>query len=83
MNGYVEHMIDAARKQFIGKTITDVAYMDKADAEEMGWDQRGVIFELDDGTQLIPFQDDEGNGPGALATSLENELSMFGVVSLD
>lgn len=81
MSDYEARIVALARKQFIGRTIVDVSYADNASSEEMGWDgRRGVVFELDDGTQLIPMQDDEGNGPGALATSLGGELGLLAVL---
>lgn len=57
----------------IGRTIREVRYQTDAEAEAMGWDHsRGVVLILDDGAQLIPSQDDEGNGPGAIFTNYED-----------
>jgi hypothetical protein len=79
---YEQLIAKAAQEQLVGRKIVNVMYMDNESSEEMGWDgRRGVVIELDDGTQLFPMQDDEGNGPGALATSLEGVLGTIGVIS--
>ena len=60
----------AIRDHLKGRKIVDARYQTEAEAEAMGWDHaRGVILYLDDGAQLIPSQDDEGNGPGAIFTN--------------
>lgn len=69
-----------AAQQLVGRKIVAVRYMPEDEADEYGWDMRGVTILLDDGVLLVPMRDDEGNGPGALATSLEGELSLFAVV---
>lgn len=58
---------EIAAKLLKGRTITDVFYMNQEEAEEMGWDSRGLVIVLDDGSQLIPQADDEGNDAGALS----------------
>jgi hypothetical protein len=35
----------------------------------MGWDERTVAFQTQDGLWFFPSRDDEGNGGGALFTS--------------
>lgn len=78
---YIGRVYAAAAKQLVGRTIKSVLYMDNESAEEMGWYSRPIVIELDDGTQLIPMSDDEGNNGGALATSLDGELATIGVIS--
>lgn len=57
-------------KLLVGKTISAVRYQTPKEAEQFGgWHQLAVIIQLNDGTQLIPMSDDEGNAPGAIATS--------------
>lgn len=58
-----------AREALLGKTIIAVNYMDSADAEEMGWYSRPVIFKLSDGSVCYISSDDEGNDGGALFIS--------------
>lgn len=60
---------DIASKQFLGKKIVAVRYMSQEEADEMGWDSRPVVLQLDDGNILFPSRDDEGNDAGALFTN--------------
>lgn len=64
--------IDTISKQLIGRTIKKVRYMSEKEATEMGWSGRAIIIELNDGTELMASQDDEGNGPGAIFTNIDN-----------
>ncbi len=57
-----------AEKQLKGKTIVKVRYMTIKEAYAMGWDQRPVVMQLDDGNLIIPSSDDEGNNAGSLFT---------------
>lgn len=75
---YETRIREMARKQFIGRRITDVCFMDQESADEMGWSYRGIVITLDDGTQLYPSRDEEGNDAGVIFTSLEGELSVIG-----
>mgnify|MGYP003131764086 CR=1 FL=1 len=56
-------------KLLVGKKIIAVRYQSDAEVEDFGWYGKGLFIQLDDGTQLLPMQDDEGNGPGAIATN--------------
>jgi len=60
---------EVAQKQFVGRKIVGARYMTEAEAEDMGWDQRPVVLILDDGNQIFPSRDDEGNDGGALFTT--------------
>ncbi len=60
-----------ARNLLVGKSIIDVRYLEDNEKEDMGWDERGLCFFLSDGTQLIISRDDEGNGPGSVFYSTE------------
>ena len=77
---YLRRGYAAAATQLVGRTIKSVLYMDNESADAMGWYSRPIVIELDDGTQLIPMSDDEGNNGGALATSLEGVLGTIGVI---
>jgi len=57
-----------ANKQLQGRTITKVRYLTKIEAEKMGWSDRCVVLQLDNGNLLLPSSDDEGNNAGALFT---------------
>ena len=51
----------------VGRTITEVAYLTKTEAEEdFGWHKRPITFTLDNGTIIIAQMDDEGNDGGVL-----------------
>ena len=63
------YWISKASNVLLNRTIVGVRYLLPEEAKSLGWYQRSVIFELDDGTLVYPSMDDEGNGPGALFTS--------------
>ena len=63
------YWINEASKQLLGRKIVKVRYMHQTEMDELGWDSRPVVFQLDDGNVIFPSQDDEGNGPGALFTN--------------
>ena len=48
----------------IGKTIVAVRHLNKEELGDMDWYGRVPVIVLDDGTEIIASQDDEGNGPG-------------------
>jgi len=80
MSEYEKLIEDEARKHLVGKKIDRVFYVDQEQADEAGWFARGIVIVLEDGTELVPLSDDEGNGPGAVATSLDGLLSLIGVI---
>jgi hypothetical protein len=53
----------------VGKTIEQVRVLTSTEIDDLGWYPGGttplVVF-FTDGTYIIPMQDEEGNGPGAL-----------------
>lgn len=53
-------------KVLVGKTIKEVRYMTKAEAEEFGWYSRGIVIFFEDGSHIIPMRDDEGNDAGSV-----------------
>jgi hypothetical protein len=58
-----------ARQLLLNKKIVDVRYLTKDEAEDLGWNERVVAFQTEDGLWFFPSRDDEGNGGGALFTS--------------
>ena len=52
--------------ELLGQRIVRMHYMSKKDAEELGWYKRPLMLMLENGTWIIPQQDDEGNDGGAL-----------------
>jgi hypothetical protein len=61
--------LDEAKKLLLHKRIVNVRYLNEQEAEDMGWDERTVAFQTQDGLWFFPSRDDEGNGGGALFTS--------------
>ena len=55
-----------ANDLLLGKKIIKVEYMDSREAKDTYWDNRSVRIILDDGTNILPMRDDEGNDAGAL-----------------
>ena len=51
--------------------------VDQKEAENFMWDYRPVVFQLDDGTWIIPMCDDEGNNGGALAVGPDETLPVL------
>jgi hypothetical protein len=62
--------------QLLGKKIVKVRYLNRADLENLGWDQSAIAFQLDDGNWIFPSQDDEGNGAGSLFTCNEKNPTL-------
>ena len=58
--------LNRVSKQLKGKTIISISYLSEKEASEMDWYKRPIVLQLDDGSCLIPQQDDEGNDGGAL-----------------
>jgi hypothetical protein len=65
--------LDEAKKLLLHKRIVNVRYLNEQEAEDMGWDERTVAFQTQDGLWFFPSRDDEGNGGGALFTSDEKQ----------
>ena len=57
-------------KKLVGKKIVLTRYLSEEEITDLGWDQKAIVIFLDDGTYLFPSCDDEGNGAGALFTSI-------------
>ena len=54
--------IDDISKVFLNQKIVKIEIMTNEEAEALGWDQRAVMFQLENGTWFFASQDDEGNG---------------------
>ena len=64
-----EHWSNVAASVLLGRKIVAVRYLDKEEAEHLGWYGRSVVIELDNGVLVWPSSDDEGNDAGALFTT--------------
>ena len=67
---------EKAESLLLCKRIIQVRYLDHDEAWEMGWYERPIAFQVDDGTWFYPSRDDEGNGGGALFTSNETDFCL-------
>jgi hypothetical protein len=64
-----KYWLDEAKKLLLNKRIVNVRYLTAEEAEDMGWDEKSIAFQTQDGLWFFPSRDDEGNGAGALFTS--------------
>ena len=55
-----------ANDLLLNKKIIKVEYMHSEEAEDSMWHNRAVRLILEDGTNVLPMADDEGNDAGAL-----------------
>ena len=62
-----------ASDMLVGRKITLVRYMSESERESMGWRNRPIVLQLDDGNMIYPSSDDEGNGAGAMFTNNEKQ----------
>ena len=60
------HWTKVAQSVLLGRTITEVRYLNDEEMEMMGWDKRPVCFTLDNGQYCILSCDDEGNDGGVI-----------------
>lgn len=67
------YWVGVAKNLLLNKKIVDVRYMTIEESNDMGWYERTVAFQTQDGLWFFPSRDDEGNGGGALFTSHEKE----------
>lgn len=80
---YIKRTVEALSKHLVGQKIVDIGYLSKAECEEMGWDETCLYITLDNGVSFFPSRDDEGNGPGAMFTTIEDDaLGTIGTVPL-
>ena len=57
---------EKANNLLLNKKIVKVEYMHSEEAKDSMWESRGVRLILDDGTNILPMRDDEGNAAGSL-----------------
>ena len=70
-------------RHLLGKRIVGVRYLTKEETEASAWYSSPIAIELDDGSALIPQQDDEGNDGGAMAYIGEKANETFPVLGVD
>lgn len=52
-----------------GRRIVEVRYLTNEEAVDMSWSRASLVIFLDDGSNIVPMSDDEGNDAGAVSTS--------------
>ena len=73
--------IDYARQHLLGRTIVGLDYLPAVEARELDWVDCPLVLILDNGTQIMPWRDDEGNGAGALGgQTADDEVLLFPVL---
>jgi hypothetical protein len=66
------------RKSIIGRKIKSIRLSTKEEQEREGWHEDFEIITLDNGTELWPMCDGEGNGPGVMVGSIPKGNEPFG-----
>ncbi len=66
-----QYWTEKTAKHLVGKKITNVEYMNRAEMEDCGWYKRPIAIQLDNKYWLVPMMDDEGNDGGAISTTFE------------
>ena len=74
---------DIAKTVLLGRKIVKVEYIDKQEAKDYMWSDRGVSFILDNGTRVIAMRDDEGNDAGVLAYLNKDVDAVLPVIDMD
>lgn len=65
-----------AFKHVIGKKIKEVRRLLPEELDAFGWTKSPMVFELDNGTVIIPMTDDEANDGGAsIQYNYRNDLT--------
>ena len=62
---------EGIEEKLVGKKIVKVEYLSNESAESFHWYKRPIILFLDDGSEIIPSMDDEGNDAGAIHTNIK------------
>ena len=63
-------------KHLVGRKVVKVRYMSEQEREDLMWDDRAIVIQLDDGNLLFPSSDDEGNNAGAIFTNTDDLLTI-------
>lgn len=74
--------LEILKEALVGRTITDVGFLHPDENEKLFYQPNASLafyITLDDGTQLIPFADEEGNYPGCvyLPKPIGNEKMIY------
>jgi hypothetical protein len=64
---------EQAKKVLLGKKIVMVRYMTEEEMQETGFQNVGIVIELNDGTIIWPTSDNEGNNSGAIHYAINSD----------
>jgi hypothetical protein len=65
-----QYWTDKAKNLLVGRKIVKVRYLSPKETEEsFGWHNRTIVMTLDNGCEIIPQMDDEGNDAGVILWS--------------
>lgn len=64
---------EQAKKVLLGKKIVMVRYMTEEEMQETGFQNVGIVIELNDGTIIWPTSDNEGNNSGAIHFAINSD----------
>lgn len=73
----MKEFISNLETRLVGKSIKSIRYMTDKEMQIFCWDKRPIIILLNDGTFVIPQQDDEGNDGGAIALISNNKFTLI------
>ena len=62
-----------ASDMLVGRKIVMARYMSEGERASMGWSNRPIVLQLDDGNMIYASSDDEGNAAGAMFTNSEKQ----------
>ena len=71
MNDIEKKWAKVASDMLVGRKIVRARYMSEGEKESMGWRNRPIVLQLDDGNMIYASSDDEGNDAGAMFTNSE------------
>lgn len=59
-------------RHLAGRKIREARYLTDKEQESLGWHSKAVVLMLDNGAEIFPSADDEGNDAGALFTTFKD-----------
>ena len=84
MTDYNKLWTKKAESILLDRKIVKVHWLTEDQAEqEFGWYKRPIVITLDDGTEIVPQMDDEGNDGGALWLGNKDGEEVLPVLGLE
>ena len=73
----VERLTEKAIKMIVGKKIVGIRYLTHEEMKHAMWYKKCPVLILEDGTQVLPVADDEGNESGVLEIHKGNDMEIL------